>query len=129
MFPDVDVLRGLRYVESGRIATSGGLTSGIDPALRVVERYYGRDIAERTATYLEYQGTGWINPTSSSAFTDRRISTPERPLCPVREMEISAGTAITREHEGVTWYLCGKWCADHFDASSDRSDYGQAARS
>jgi transcriptional regulator GlxA family with amidase domain len=58
-FPDVEVRRGLRFVESGRIATAGGLTSGIDLALRVVERYFGREAARVTATYMEYQSTGW----------------------------------------------------------------------
>jgi transcriptional regulator GlxA family with amidase domain len=58
-FPDVSLRRGLRFVESGRIATAGGLTSGIDLALRVVERYFGREVAQTTATYMEYQGTGW----------------------------------------------------------------------
>lgn len=60
-FPDVDVRRGLRFVESSpRLATAGGLSSGIDLALRVVERYYGRDSAARTATYMEYQSKGWM---------------------------------------------------------------------
>ncbi|HWX24376.1 MAG TPA: DJ-1/PfpI family protein [Vicinamibacteria bacterium] len=59
-FPDVKVLRGLRFVEGPRISTAGGLTSGIDLALRVVERYFGRTVAQGTAAYLEYQGTGWI---------------------------------------------------------------------
>jgi hypothetical protein len=26
----------------------------------VVERYFGRPAAEKTAAYMEYQGTGWI---------------------------------------------------------------------
>ena len=60
-FPDVKVKRGFRFVEgSPRISTAGGLSSGIDLALRVVERYYGRDIAKQTAAYLEYQSTGWM---------------------------------------------------------------------
>ena len=59
-FPDVRVERGKRFVENGSIATAGGLTSGIDLALRVVERYFGRASAERTAAYMEYQGKGWI---------------------------------------------------------------------
>jgi transcriptional regulator GlxA family with amidase domain len=59
-YPDVRVRRGLRFVENGRIATAGGLTSGIDLALRVVERYFGRPVAERTAVYMEYQSRGWI---------------------------------------------------------------------
>jgi transcriptional regulator GlxA family with amidase domain len=58
-YPDISVRRGLRFVESGRVATAGGLTSGIDLALRVVERYFGREVAQATATYMEYQSTGW----------------------------------------------------------------------
>jgi transcriptional regulator GlxA family with amidase domain len=42
-------------VEHEHVATAGGLTSGIDLALRVVERYYGRQTAQATATYMEYQ--------------------------------------------------------------------------
>jgi transcriptional regulator GlxA family with amidase domain len=61
MFPDIKVKRGLRFVESSpKIATAGGLSSGIDLALRVVERYYGRPAAERTATMMEYQSKAWI---------------------------------------------------------------------
>ena len=60
-FPDIEVRRGLRFVESSpKLATAGGLSSGIDLALRVVERYFGRPTAERTAVYMEYQGRGWV---------------------------------------------------------------------
>ena len=59
-FPKVKVQRGVRFVEGEKISTAGGLSSGIDLALRVVERYFGRTAAERTAAYMEYQGTGWI---------------------------------------------------------------------
>jgi transcriptional regulator GlxA family with amidase domain len=59
-YPDIQVKRGVRFVEGEKISTAGGLTSGTDLALRVVERYFGRDIARSTATYMEYQGTGWI---------------------------------------------------------------------
>lgn len=59
-FPDVTLKRGLRFVEEEKISTAGGLSSGIDLALRVVERYFGRDVAQTTATYMEYQSKGWI---------------------------------------------------------------------
>ena len=59
-FPDVKVKRGLRFVEEGKISTAGGLSSGIDLALRVVDRYFGREVAQTTATYMEYQSKGWI---------------------------------------------------------------------
>jgi transcriptional regulator GlxA family with amidase domain len=55
-FPQVALVRGERWIEStDKIATAGGLTSGIDLALRVVERYFGRETAKATATYMEYR--------------------------------------------------------------------------
>ena len=59
-FPRTKVRRDARFVEDGAISTAAGLSSGIDLALRVVERYFGRQIAERTAAYMEYQGKAWI---------------------------------------------------------------------
>jgi len=59
-FPEVTLKRGLRFVEEERISTAGGLSSGIDLALRVVDRYFGRDVAQQTAGYMEYQSKGWI---------------------------------------------------------------------
>jgi len=61
-FPDVTLERGVRYVEgASNVATAGGLTSGIDLALHVVERYFGREVAQRTATYMEYQSQAWLS--------------------------------------------------------------------
>lgn len=59
-YPDINVKSGLRFVEGEKISTAGGLTSGIDLALRVVERYYGREVAQTTAFYMEYQSKGWM---------------------------------------------------------------------
>jgi transcriptional regulator GlxA family with amidase domain len=53
-FPKVRVVRGRRFVEHDHVATAGGLTSGIDLALRVVERYLGRPAADATTRYMEY---------------------------------------------------------------------------
>jgi len=59
-FPKVKLVESKRFVESGeRLYTAGGLTSGIDLALHLVEQFYGRATAERTAVYMEYQGQGW----------------------------------------------------------------------
>src|SRR5256885_5649417 len=41
------------------ILTAGGLSSGIDSALHVVELYYGAQVAQATADNMEYQGQGW----------------------------------------------------------------------
>jgi len=58
-FPKVKLVRDARYVDNGKIITSGGLTSGIDGALHIVERMLGRDRAEQTIAYMEYSGEGW----------------------------------------------------------------------
>lgn len=59
-FPEVELRRSVRFVEHETLMTAGGLSSGIDGALRIVERYFGRDVAAYTAQYMEYQGTGWM---------------------------------------------------------------------
>ncbi len=61
-YPAVHFISGTRFVDHGKIATAGGLTSGIDLALHIVERYYGREVAQSTADFLEYGGELWKSP-------------------------------------------------------------------
>ena len=59
-FPKITVEHGKRYVQSDPVIfTAGGLSSGIDLALHVVELYFGRETAQSTADLMEYQGEGW----------------------------------------------------------------------
>lgn len=57
MFPKIKVVRGPRFVETRDISTSGGETSGIDLALRVVERYFGKGAAASSAQNMEHVRT------------------------------------------------------------------------
>jgi transcriptional regulator GlxA family with amidase domain len=41
-FPKIQLVRGVRFVEAGSVASATGLTAGIDLALHIVERFYGR---------------------------------------------------------------------------------------
>jgi len=59
-FPQVHWVGGVRFVEGPTVSTSAGVTAGIDLALRVVERYFGREKALEAARALEYQGTSWM---------------------------------------------------------------------
>jgi transcriptional regulator GlxA family with amidase domain len=54
-FPSIRVVRSRRFVEHEHVATAGGLSSGIDLALRVVERYLGGAAASATAEFMEYE--------------------------------------------------------------------------
>jgi transcriptional regulator GlxA family with amidase domain len=44
----------VKWIDSGDVVTSGGLSSGIAMALHIVDRFGGRDLAVRTARQLEY---------------------------------------------------------------------------
>ncbi len=43
-----------RVVDDGDVLTAGGVTSGLDLALHLVEREFGADLADRVATNMEY---------------------------------------------------------------------------
>lgn len=105
-FPDIRLERGARYVESGKVASAGGLSSGIDLALRVVERYFGRTVALNSAYALEYQGKGWLDPRSNMAYARRRRSTDAHPLCAVCDMVVDKKGALTSLYRGRKYYFC-----------------------
>jgi YHS domain-containing protein len=111
------VVRGARFVEAGNLASSGGLTSGIDLSLRVVERYFGRARAAQTADDLEYQGQGWLDPASNEAYRARRVSTAAHPLCPVCEMEVDPKSAPHSVYLGNTYYFCMASHKSAFDSA------------
>jgi transcriptional regulator GlxA family with amidase domain len=48
-------LASQRVVDAGDIITAGGVTSGLDLALWVVERFFGRELTHQTESYLEYE--------------------------------------------------------------------------
>jgi transcriptional regulator GlxA family with amidase domain len=116
-YPDIVVKRGARFVEAGNLASAGGLSSGIDLALRVVERYYGRDVAQTTAYQLEYQGRGWMDPNSNSVYATKRVSTAEHPLCAVCQMDVDLASAPRSSYSGRVYYFCMEEHKKLFEAS------------
>ncbi|USZ69415.1 DJ-1/PfpI family protein [Halorussus salilacus] len=52
-----------RVVDDGDVLTAGGVTSGLDLALRLVERLCGADTAEEMATRIEYERRGALHRT------------------------------------------------------------------
>lgn len=57
MFPAIDVLSTLRWVDEGAFVTSAGISAGIDMCLHMVERMHSRPLAERTALQLDFDWT------------------------------------------------------------------------
>jgi len=115
-YPDIQVKRGARFVEAGNLASAGGLSSGIDLALRVVERYYGHDAARQTAFDMEYQGEGWMNPDSNSVYAHPYAQVDEHPVCPVCGMEVDPATAPKSVYNGKTYYFMNEQHKQQFDA-------------
>src|SRR5262249_49165703 len=54
-FPNTKVVYDARYIESGRIITTAGLTSGIDGAIHLISKMLGKGEAQRVALGMEYR--------------------------------------------------------------------------
>jgi len=119
-FPNIELKRGARFVENGNLATAGGLSSGIDLALHVVERYYGREVAQQTAYNMEYQGQGWMDPNSNQLYAAAPVSTAEHPLCPVCGMGVDPKLAPKSIFKGATYYFCSDDDKKSFDAAPEK---------
>ncbi|MEM7484604.1 MAG: DJ-1/PfpI family protein [Bacteroidota bacterium] len=65
-YPKVDVIRGARYVDNGRVVTTAGVSAGIDGALHMVAKLEGLPKAAETAFYMEYD---WV-PNRGMSFAD-----------------------------------------------------------
>ena len=115
-FPDVQVKRGARFVEEGNLATAGGLTSGMDLALRVIGRYFGAEAIQRTAFQLEYQGQGWMDANSNSIFAVK----PEGDICAVCWMQVDRKIALSEVYKGQTYYFCMNDHKVAFDTKPDK---------
>jgi putative intracellular protease/amidase/YHS domain-containing protein len=119
-FPDIRLKRGARFVEDGNLASAGGLSSGIDLALRVVERYFGREAAVQTAYQMEYQGQGWMDPKSNAVYLQARAASDSHFLCPVCEMDVEKATAPKAAYKGKTYYFCTDEHRALFTAAPER---------
>ena len=116
-YPNVHLKRGARFVEEGNLASAGGISSGIDLALRVVERYVGHELAVQVADGMEYQGKGWLDPNSNEVYAKMPELTGARPLCPICFME--PDRSISANYKGKTFYFCMKDHKEMFEKHTD----------
>jgi len=54
LFPSIDMVRDVRFVDEGSLLTSSGVTSGIDVALHLVEQNSGTKIKDMIARAIQY---------------------------------------------------------------------------
>jgi transcriptional regulator GlxA family with amidase domain len=60
--PDIQVRSKVRFVDSGKIVTTAGVSAGIDGALHIVDRLLGHTAAAFTARGMEYKWDGAPEP-------------------------------------------------------------------
>ena len=54
MFPGIQVQENVRWVDSGNVVTSAGISAGIDMSLHLVARLESKDLAQKTARQMEF---------------------------------------------------------------------------
>lgn len=79
--PNVDWAPSARWVEDGNMITSSGVSAGIDMALAVIARVWGREAAERIATGTEYV---WNSDPANDPFAKVfPVAAQGQPMAPV----------------------------------------------
>lgn len=116
-FPNVKLQRGARFTESDNFASSGGISSGIDLALRVVARYLGDAAAQSIADGMEYQGPGWHDSRSNMDYARMPEGDSKHPKCPLCRMD--ADPRITSRFKGKTYAFCSVDEKQYFDNHRD----------
>ncbi|WP_096190535.1 DJ-1/PfpI family protein [Evansella halocellulosilytica] len=54
-YPDVQVIREVKYVDEGNVITAAGISSGMNMSLHIVKKLLNREAAERTAYTIEFE--------------------------------------------------------------------------
>jgi transcriptional regulator GlxA family with amidase domain len=61
-YPDVNIVKNVRYCQDGNLTSSGGITSGIDAALYIVAENDGDDVAQEVADIMVYNRNATLPP-------------------------------------------------------------------
>jgi len=93
--PQVDWVRGQRYVQDGKITTTAGVTSGVFGALRLVQQLAGAAEAQRVGRELAYPGWSLDGPAGIPAQrpAPRDLINPLAALAPWRRPAVGVGLA------------------------------------
>lgn len=53
-FSEVRTIEGVKFVDEGKIITSGGISAGINMSFHIVKRLYNAEVTRQTARRMEY---------------------------------------------------------------------------
>jgi transcriptional regulator GlxA family with amidase domain/YHS domain-containing protein len=138
--PKAKILRNTRFVEDGKIITTAGVSAGLDGALHIVEKLKGMEVAQKTASLMEYDHwkpnmgivVGAINQKSTNKKTKKPIKKSNAKMTkneevikdflaeetdPVCKMHIDKNTKQLSEYKGRKVGFCSIVCKEMFDKS------------
>src|SRR5262245_33707904 len=111
------VTEGRRFVDNGSVITTAGVSAGIDGALHVVARLLGRQVADRTAQYMEYHWTPEAYLSQSYSYFNPSLDEHGRKLQQGKVLEeqkswgeaVRAYQAMTKDDpkDAFAWYRLG----------------------
>ena len=120
-FPLARTYDGVRYIGDGNIYSSGGITSGIDGALHLVEQFSGKEVADSVARVLQYRRDLPAFPDANKARVQPAPANAKslafNNTDPVCKMEVAANTPNTYDYNGETYGFCSPDCRDRFAAN------------
>ncbi len=61
LYPAVNWVRGVRYVDGDTYMTSAGITSGIDAVLHYISKHNGEDVAQAVSEKIHYPSFEYVN--------------------------------------------------------------------
>ncbi len=115
--PKARVNRGRRFVDNGKLVVTAGVSAGIDGALHLVARLYGRRVADQTAQYMEYRwapepylapGYKLLNPSTDDrgrGLQSAEIAADEGRLTDA--IELLRGVLAKSASDDVAWFRLG----------------------
>ncbi len=119
-FPLARTYDGVRYIGDGNVYSSGGITSGIDGALHLVEQFSGQEAADSVARVLQYRRDTPLFPDApktrvqgAPANTKALAMNNTDPVC---GMKVAPNTPNTYDYKGETYGFCSADCRDKFAA-------------
>jgi transcriptional regulator GlxA family with amidase domain len=136
-FPAARVHEGRRFIDNGQVITTAGVSAGIDGALHVVARLLGRDVAARTAEYMEYLWTpqsylaqqySWLNPSADPFGRAVQVARSQAQAGDTGEA-IASYRALLDDHpqEFAVWAALGQLHYQAGEYAEAMRAYGQAA--
>lgn len=70
-YPAVHWQRGERYIDSGTLLTTGGITSGVDATLHLLARRNGQAVADKVTQALHYPTSPFVANPHMEQYTDQ----------------------------------------------------------